>query len=131
MTAPAPTAPGAVLVIPTGTELVPIIAGGPIQQVATAQAIANLAGGSAGPHNPTATAGPVAVNGTAATFMRSDGAPAVQKGTNAVFGLAEGDGATITLVAGVASTLGATAGPFTTITSITVVKGLITAITGC
>ena len=59
-------------------------------------------GGTSGA-NPTATAGPTAVNGSATTFMRSDGAPAVQKGTNAVFGLAEGDGQTITLVAGVAS----------------------------
>lgn len=130
MTAPSPTAPGARRVTPTGTELVPLIAGGPIQQVATAQSIANLAPGGATGANPTGTAGPVAVNGTATTFLRSDGAPAVQKATNAVFGIAEGDGTTVTAVAGVLSTVGATAGPFTTITSITVVKGLITAISG-
>jgi hypothetical protein len=44
MAAPAPTAPGARLVTLTGSELIPVIAGGPIQQVATAQSIANLAG---------------------------------------------------------------------------------------
>ena len=44
MTSPAPTAPGARLVTLTGSELVPVIAGGPIQQVTTVQAIANLAG---------------------------------------------------------------------------------------
>jgi hypothetical protein len=60
------------------------------------------AGGGAGA-NPTATAGPVAINGVAATFLRSDGAPAVQKGTNAQFGIVEGDGTTITCTAGVCS----------------------------
>jgi hypothetical protein len=45
--------------------------------------------------NPTATAGPSAVNGSAVTAMRSDAAPAVQKGTNSQFGLVEGDGTTI------------------------------------
>lgn len=53
--------------------------------------------------NPTATASDVAVNGSASTFLRSDGAPAVQKGTNAVFGLAKGDSTTITMVGGVVS----------------------------
>ena len=53
--------------------------------------------------NPSATGSDVAVNGSASTFMRSDGAPAIQKGTNAQFGLAEGDGASIDLTAGVVS----------------------------
>lgn len=53
--------------------------------------------------NPTATAGPTAVNGSASTYMRSDAAPPVQKGTNAVFGLVEGDGSTISLSSGVAT----------------------------
>lgn len=53
--------------------------------------------------NPTATAGPTAINGTATTFMRSDGAPAVQKASNSQFGLVSGDGTTITVAAGVAS----------------------------
>lgn len=63
-------------------------------------------GGSCTLANPTATAGPTAVNGSAGTCMRSDGAPAIQLGTNAQLGLAEGDGLTIGLVSGVASTLG-------------------------
>ena len=57
--------------------------------------------------NPTATAGPSAVNGSAVTYMRSDAAPAVQKGTNAVFGIVEGDGTTITCVTGICTALGA------------------------
>ncbi len=56
--------------------------------------------------NPTATAGPTAINGSASTAMRSDGAPAIQKGTNAQFGIVEGDNATITCVLGVCSTIG-------------------------
>ncbi len=70
--------------------------------------------------NPTGTAGPAAVNGVSTSFMRADGAPAVQKGTNAQFGIVEGDGTTITCVLGVCSSIGggatganptATAGP--------------------
>lgn len=53
--------------------------------------------------NPTGTAGPSAVNGSATTFMRSDAAPAVQKASNAQFGLAEGDGVSLTCAAGVCS----------------------------
>lgn len=49
--------------------------------------------------NPTATAGPTAVNGSAPAFMRSDAAPAVQKGTNSQFGLVQGDGSTISCAA--------------------------------
>lgn len=130
MTAPTPKAPGAKVITPTGVEYVDVIGGGPVSQMCTTQSIASLAAAGATGANPTGTAGPVAVNGTALTFLRSDGAPAVQKASNAQFGIAEGDGATITFVAGVGSTIGATAGPFTAITSITVVKGLITAITG-
>lgn len=68
--------------------------------------------------NPTATAGPNAVNGTAGTFMRSDGAPAVQLGSNSQKGIVQVDGTTITAASGVISgkTIGianpsATAGP--------------------
>lgn len=57
--------------------------------------------------NPTATAGPNAINGSASTFMRSDAAPAVQLGTNAQQGLVEGDGATLSCSAGVCGTTGA------------------------
>lgn len=61
-------------------------------------------GGSGGtPANPTATAGPAAVNGAATTYMRSDAAPAVQLGTNAQKGVVQVDGTTITATAGVVS----------------------------
>lgn len=63
------------------------------------------AGGSTGA-NPTATASDVAVNGAATTFMRSDGAPAVQKASAAQFGLVKVDGTTITAAAGVISAVG-------------------------
>jgi hypothetical protein len=53
--------------------------------------------------NPSATAGPAAVNGSATTFMRSDAAPAVQKATSGQFGIVEGDGATLGLSSGVIS----------------------------
>jgi hypothetical protein len=54
--------------------------------------------------NPTATASDTAVNGAATTFMRSDAAPAVQKGTDVAFGVVRGNGAQITCVAGVCTT---------------------------
>lgn len=53
--------------------------------------------------NPTATASDVAVNGSATTFMRSDGAPAVQKCSSSVFGLCKVDGTTISATSGVIS----------------------------
>src|ERR1700761_1779194 len=53
-------------------------------------------GGGATGANPTATAGDVAVNGVATTFMRSDAAPAVQKASASQFGIAKVDGTTIT-----------------------------------
>ncbi|MGH3273584.1 MAG: DUF1859 domain-containing protein [Streptosporangiaceae bacterium] len=58
--------------------------------------------------NPSATAGPVAIDGSASTFMRSDGAPAVQKCSAAQFGLCEVDGTTITAAAGVISAVNET-----------------------
>jgi hypothetical protein len=51
--------------------------------------------------NPTATASDTAVTGVATTFMRSDAAPAVQKTSSSVFGLAKVDGTSITAAAGV------------------------------
>lgn len=54
--------------------------------------------------NPTATASDAAVNGSAATFMRSDGAPAIQKASSSQFGLVKVDGTTITAASGVIST---------------------------
>lgn len=74
-------------------------------------------GGSSGPSgagggggggtgaNPTATAGPTAVNGSATTFLRSDGAPAVQIGTAAQKGIVQADGTTISVSAGVISSV--------------------------
>lgn len=59
----------------------------------------NMTGGA----NPTATASDTAVNGTATTFMRSDGAPAIQKASAAQFGVVEVDGTTITASSGVIS----------------------------
>jgi hypothetical protein len=60
--------------------------------------------------NPTATAGPAAINGTATTFMRSDAAPLIQKGSSSQFGLAECDNTTISCSGGVFASLGV-AGP--------------------
>ena len=56
--------------------------------------------------DPTATASDVAVNGSALTFMRSDAAPAVQKTSASVFGLAKVDGSTITALGGVITATG-------------------------
>jgi hypothetical protein len=56
--------------------------------------------------NPTATASDTAVNGVATTFMRSDAAPAIQKGTSSVFGVVKVDGSTITSTGGVISASG-------------------------
>jgi hypothetical protein len=50
--------------------------------------------------NPTATAGPSVINGSATTFMRSDAAPPVQVGTSAQEGILQGDGATLKITAG-------------------------------
>lgn len=56
--------------------------------------------------NPTATAGPTAVNGVATTFMRSDAAPAVQLATTTRPGLVQPDGTTVTISGGVISAVG-------------------------
>ncbi len=53
--------------------------------------------------NPTGTAGPTAVNGVASTYMRSDGAPAVQQGSSSQKGIVQVDGTTITAASGVIS----------------------------
>jgi len=65
--------------------------------------------GTATPANPTATAGPTAVNGAAGTFMRSDAAPAIQLGTAAQKGIVQVDGTTIVATAGVISAGGVAA----------------------
>lgn len=59
--------------------------------------------------NPTATAGATAVNGVATTYLRSDGAPAIAKASNSVFGIAECDNVTITCPGGVFTSSGGTA----------------------
>lgn len=64
--------------------------------------VISSAGGATGA-NPTATASDTAVNGSATTFLRSDGAPAVQKATTGQFGLVKPDGSTITVAGGVIS----------------------------
>lgn len=64
------------------------------------------ANGGASGANPTATASDTAVNGVATTFMRSDAAPAVQKGSASQFGIVKVDGTTITATAGVISSVG-------------------------
>jgi hypothetical protein len=68
----------------------------------TAWTSATCPGGTAA--NPTATAGPAAVNGVATTYMRSDGAPAIQLGSSSQAGLVQVDNTTITAAAGVIST---------------------------
>lgn len=70
--------------------------------VAHTGAYADLSGTPAIPAgaNPTAVASDTAVNGAASTFMRSDGAPAVRKGSNAAFGVVKVDNTTITATGG-------------------------------
>ena len=68
----------------------------------------NSAGGATGA-NPSATAGPSAINGSATTFMRSDAAPAVQKGSSSQFGIMECDGTTVTCPGGVLTASGGSA----------------------
>lgn len=68
----------------------------------------NLAGSSGA--NPTATAGDVAINGSANTYMRSDAAPAVQKASSSQFGIVKVDGTTITESGGVISSAGSGGG---------------------
>lgn len=65
------------------------------------------ASGSVSGANPTATAGPAAVNGSASTFMRSDAAPPVQLGSASQAGIVQVDGTSILASGGVIS---ATAG---------------------
>lgn len=84
----------------TGTPTAPTAAPGTSTTQLATTAFANAAAAAQGA-NPTATGGPVAVNGSATTYMRSDGAPAIQKASNAVFGLAEGDGVTLNLTGGI------------------------------
>lgn len=78
-------------------------------KIATTAFVAAAASGGGTGANPTATASDAAVNGVATTFMRSDAAPAVQKASPSVFGLAKVDGTSITAAAGVISAVFPTA----------------------
>lgn len=63
--------------------------------------------------DPTATAKETAINGTALTFMRSDAAPAIQKTSATLFGLAKVDNSTIVASGGVISAVPSGAGAST------------------
>lgn len=62
-----------------------------------------LTGTPASSGNPTATAGPAAINGSSTFFMRSDAAPAVQTATSVQRGLVQPDNSTITISGGTIS----------------------------
>jgi hypothetical protein len=67
--------------------------------------------------NPTATAGTSPVNGSASTFMRSDGAPALPVATTSVPGVVRPDGTTITILGNVISASGGGSSAFSSLTS--------------
>ena len=92
-----------------GSETIPCLQAG-VTKGCTPSQLATYIGTPPTAANPTATAGPAAVNGSAATFMRSDAAPAVQKATSSQFGIVEVDGTTITASAGVISSVGGATG---------------------
>lgn len=96
------TSPSIVSPTLSGTPTAPTAGGGnnTAQVATTAFVQAALPVGA----NPTATAGNVAVNGSASTFMRSDGAPAIAISTPSVYGVVKPDNATIADTAGVLST---------------------------
>lgn len=79
-----------------------VVSGGNVQSITTAGG-ACATGAIPTGANPTATAGPAAVNGAATTFMRSDAAPAVQVATGAQEGIVQGDAATLAISAGIIS----------------------------
>jgi hypothetical protein len=102
----APSDVGGKIQAPNGTYAVP--AGGVISvdprdvPFLLGLGFAFLVGGSS-PANPTATAGPAAIDGSASTYMRSDAAPAIQLGSAAQKGIVQVDNTTITAVEGVIS----------------------------
>lgn len=95
---------------------------------ATADADQNITVSGVSAANPTATASDTAVNGSAATFMRSDAAPAVQKASASVFGIVKVDGTSITATGGVISAPGSGGG---SVTSVTCGNTTITTTGGC
>lgn len=72
--------------------------------------------------NPSATASDTAVNGVATTAMRSDAAPAIQKGLSSQFGVVQVDGTSIVSVGGVLSTASGGSGGYVAGTPPTVVQ---------
>lgn len=84
--------------------------------------------------NPTATASDTAVNGTATTYMRSDAAPAIQKGSASQFGLFKVDGVTVNETLGVLSVPTATTSALGVVkvdgTTITISAGVISSTGG-
>ena len=122
-----------------GTEQLPMFQGSNPSVTTTPNALKTYIAPTGA--NPSGTAGPAAVNGSAATFLRSDGAPAVQKGSASQFGIVEVDGTTITASGGVISSVGgsgvtsvatgcqATGGTITTTGTIST-QETITALTG-
>lgn len=92
----------------TGAEQFPLQFPCTIGCYTTTNDIKNFVGGGGGgtPANPTATAGPNAVNGSATTYMRSDAAPAVQKGSNSQFGIVQCDNSTTSCAFGVIAVIG-------------------------
>lgn len=93
-----------------GTELFYGVQGGADKKVTGAQIKTYAAPVGA---NPSGTAGPTAVNGSAATFMRSDGAPAIQQCSSSVKGICQVDGTTLTAASGVISAAPLAATPST------------------
>lgn len=103
-----------------------IVSDGTNYQVTNTPVASSLA-----PANPTATAGPTAVNGSASTYMRSDGAPAVQLATAAQKGVVQGDGSTLPITSGVMACATATTSQLGCVkpdgSSITISAGVISA----
>lgn len=85
--------PAATTPLGGGETVAGLQSGGNVQ--ITASSIAALAATSFA--NPTATAGPNAVNGVATTAMRSDAAPMIQLASASVPGIVQGDGSTLTI----------------------------------
>ena len=84
--------------------------------------------------NPTATAGASAVNGSATTWMRSDGAPALQVASGATKGIVAGDSSTLTNTSGVLSCTTSTTSQIGCVkpdgTTITISSGVISSVGG-
>ncbi len=87
----------------SGTELIPMFQTSNPAVTTTPNALKTFMAIPAAA-NPTANIGTSAVNGSAATFMRSDGAPAIPQCSSSTFGACKVDGTSITASGGVIST---------------------------